>query len=507
MKNLKKLASLLLALAMVMSLATTAFAAEDTYSVTINNDAEGHTYEAYQIFVGELSNAVEDDNGPGTTAVLSNVQWGASVTNAAELGSAAEYAKALAEGVKSVEDLIAAVELGDAFATSGNTGDPYVINGLEAGYYLIKDVDGTLQGEHDSYTEFILEVVEDSTVSPKSSVPEVQKKVKDINDSTETKMSDWQDSADHDIGDEVPFQLKATLANNVSAYACYKVIFHDTMSKGLTYERIDKVTIDGKEIDEYEVDTVKNEDGTTKLTITIVDAKAQGADDNSVVIVEYTGILNEDAVLGSRGNPNEVYLEYSNNPNWKPEYWDDDENPETPDVPKNPEDSPTGETPEDKVIVFTYKVVVNKVDEMDAPLAGAGFTLYKKNVEGEYVQVGEELVGEALTTFEWKGVDDGEYKLVETTTPAGYNTIAPIEFTVSAEHEILSDDPALTELDGGELFTGEVSTGALSADVENKSGITLPETGGMGTTLFYAFGSLLVLCAVVLLVTKRRMAF
>ena len=144
---------------------------------------------------------------------------------------------------------------------------------------------------------------------------------------------------------------------------------------------------------------------------------------------------------------------------------------------------------------------------MDAPLAGAGFTLYKKNAEGEYVQVGEELVGEALTTFEWKGVDDGEYKLVETTTPAGYNTIEPIEFTVSAKHEILSDDPALTELDGGELFTGEVNTGALSADVENKSGITLPETGGMGTTLFYAFGSLLVLCAVVLLVTKRRMAF
>ena len=123
------------------------------------------------------------------------------------------------------------------------------------------------------------------------------------------------------------------------------------------------------------------------------------------------------------------------------------------------------------------------------------------------MQVGEELFGAELTTFEWKGLDDGDYKLEETTTPAGYNTIAPIEFTITAEHEPESDDPRLTKLDGGDLFTGEVDTDdVLSADVKNMSGITLPETGGIGTTIFYVLGGLLVLGAVVLLITKKRMS-
>ena len=246
--------------------------------------------------------------------------------------------------------------------------------------------------------------------------------------------------------------------------------------------------------------------------------KAFGAGNKAVITVEYTATLNENAVLGSAGNPNVVYLEYSNNPNWDVSF-DENGKPENPgedgkdndgDGEIDEEDEkkePTGETPEDKVIVFTYKLTVNKVDEQKNPLAGAGFTLYKKNAAGEYVQVGEELFGAELTTFEWKGLDDGDYKLEETTTPAGYNTIAPIEFTITAEHDLESDDPQLIVLDGGDLFTGEVDTDdILSADVENKSGITLPETGGIGTTIFYVLGGLLVLGAVVLLITKKRMS-
>ena len=166
--------------------------------------------------------------------------------------------------------------------------------------------------------------------------------------------------------------------------------------------------------------------------------------------------------------------------------------------------------------MFTYKTVVNKVTKNPAyveggsepkyiPLKGAGFTLYKKNASGEFVAVGSEVKGEEMTTFEWKGLDDGDYKISETTPPAGYNTIADIEFTITAEHEVLSDNPTLTSLSGGDKFTGKVETGALSADIENNKGSTLPETGGMGTTIFYVLGSVLVIGAAVLLITKKRM--
>ena len=313
-------------------------------------------------------------------------------------------------------------------------------------------------------------------------------------------MTGWQDSADHDIGDSVSFQLKATLADNVSSYTTYKVVFHDTLSKGLTYNNNAKVYIDGTETNGFTVTVTVNADGTTTLTVSCDDVKALGAGNSSVITVEYTATLNDNAVLGSAGNPNEVYLEYSNNPN-KSEKGDNE----------------TGNTPKDKVIVFTYKVIINKITknpdydpEVEGskeyiPLKGAGFTLYKKNAAGEYVAVGSELKGDDMTTFTWNGLDDGDYKLVETTTPAGYNTIADIEFTITAEHEVLSDNPTLTSLSGGDKFTGEVSTGAVSADIENQSGSTLPETGGIGTTIFYVVGGILVVGAVVLLVARKRM--
>ena len=107
-------------------------------------------------------------------------------------------------------------------------------------------------------------------------------------------------------------------------------------------------------------------------------------------------------------------------------------------------------------------------------------------------------------------MDDGNYRLTETKTPAGYNTVDPIYFTITAEHDVLSDNPALTSLSGnattGELtFTPNTTNGSLSADVVNRAGVTLPETGGMGTTLFYVAGAGLVLVAVVLLITRKRM--
>lgn len=190
-----------------------------TYSITINNSATGHTYEAYQIFTGDLS---------GTT--LSNIVWGSGISEAGQtaLGDAA----AKAETLKTEADAKAfakevAPYLTSAASANTVTDRKYVISGLVAGYYLVKDKDGSLTGGNDSYTEYIVKVVSNTTATPKSSVPTVEKKVKDINNSTETTMTDWQDSADHDIGDSVPFQLKGTLADNVSSYTTYKVVFHD----------------------------------------------------------------------------------------------------------------------------------------------------------------------------------------------------------------------------------------------------------------------------------------
>lgn len=513
MKHSKKLASLLLALVMALSLAVTAFADESTtYSITINNSTAGHTYEAYQIFTGDLAT-----NEAGNK-VLSNIVWGSGVSEAGQtaLGDAAAKTETLKTeaDAKAFAKAVAPYLTTAAGSANTVTDGKYVISGLAAGYYLVKDQDGSLIGDNDSYTEYIIQVVGNVTATPKSDVPEVQKKVKDINDSTDTTKTDWQDSADYDIGDSIPFQLKATLADNVSSYTTYKVVFHDTLSKGLTYNKDAKVYIDGTETNGFTVTATVNADGTTTLTVSCDDVKALGAGNSSVITVEYTVKLNENAVLGSAGNPNEVYLEYSNNPN-KSENGNNE----------------TGETPKDVVIVFTYKTIINKVDSENAPLTGAAFKLEKlikgkDGAAGTWTTVKEFTVDETTTSFTFSGLDDGQYKLTETKTPAGYNTIDPIYFVIEATHDVTADAPTLktlnayltdangnkqTEMKDGEsvnidLGTVDLTAGSITTTVVNKSGSELPSTGGIGTTIFYVLGGVLVLAAVVLLVTKKRMS-
>ena len=512
MKHIKKLASLLLVLVMVFALATTAFAEETTYSITINNSTAGHTYEAYQIFTGDLAT-----NEAGNK-VLSNIVWGSGVSEAGQtaLGDAAAKAETLENeaDAKAFAKAVAPYLTTAAGSANTVTDGKYVISGLAAGYYLVKDQDGSLTGDNDSYTEYIIQVVGNVTATPKSDVPEVQKKVKDINDSTDTTKTDWQDSADYDIGDSIPFQLKATLADNVSSYTTYKVVFHDTLSKGLTYNNDAKVYIGGTETNGFTVTATVNADGTTTLTVSCDDVKALSAGNSSVITVEYTAKLNENAVLGSAGNPNEVYLEYSNNPN-KSENGNNE----------------TGETPKDVVIVFTYKTIINKVDSENKPLTGAAFKLEKliKGKDGAadtWTTVKEFTVDETTTSFTFSGLDDGQYKLTETKTPAGYNTIDPIYFVIEATHDETADAPTLntlnayltdangnkqTEMKDGEsvnidLGTVDLTAGSITTTVVNKSGSELPSTGGIGTTIFYVLGGVLVLAAVVLLVTKKRMS-
>lgn len=491
MKHAKKLASLLMALVMVLGMSVgttvTAFAEGTTYSITINNSTEGHTYEAYQIFTGDLSTKETGEK------VLSNIVWGSSVSEAGKtaLGDAAAKAETLKTeaDAKAFAKAVVPYLTTAAGSTSTVTDGKYVISGLEAGYYLVKDKDGSVTGEGDAYTEYIVKVVGNITTDPKSDASKVEKKVKDTNDSTGV-TSDWQDSADYDIGDSVPFQLKATLADNVSAYTTYKVVFHDTLSKGLTYNNDAKVVFNSNEVtDEF---TITEDNGT--LTISCDNVKEFGATDNSVITVEYTATLNGSAVIGSAGNTNKVKLEYSNNPN-KSEAGNNE----------------TGNTPEDTVVVFTYKTIINKVDGDNKPLTGAAFKLEKliKGAEGAtdtWTLVKEYTVTEQnpASTFEFTGLDDGTYKLTETVTPAGYNTIDPITFEITAS----DNGTVITGLDGDNntiTFTKNLEAGSLSANVVNKAGSILPSTGGMGTTLLYIIGAILVVGAGVLLVARRRM--
>lgn len=484
MKLFKKLASFILAFAMVMAIAMPSVVmAADDGSITITGANAGHTFEAYQIFTGKVS---------GNT--LSNIEWGSGVSDKGKtkLGDAKEKAKGLNDS-NSKDFAYAISEYLTTPASSANTQDAsgnYVISGLKPGYYLVKDK-GPITGQ-DSYTKFILQVVGNKTVAVKKQVPESFKKVMDKNDTTGT-TTDWQDSADWDIGDKVPFQLTGTVASDYKEYkAAYQLVFHDTLSAGLTFDKnsVKVYTNDSTDpisADQYTV-TYPATDGHT-FDVTIKNVKAL---DGTVtkIRVEYEATLNEHAVIGSKGNPNIMHMEFSNNPN-------------------SSQGGEKGETPEDKVIVFTYKAIVNKKDSSNNPLTGAEFTLYKK-VNGNYEPVTKVLSTENEgTTFTFTGLDDGEYKLEETKTPENYNTMDPIEFKIEATHDELKDDPKLNTLTGNKLsgevlFTTNPAEGTLETDVINYKGSELPETGGMGTTVLYAAGTLMILAAAAFLVMKKK---
>ena len=512
MKQTRKLLSLLLALAMVCALAATAFAEGETYKITINNTTTGHTYTAYQIFAGDL------DTVDGKK-VLSNIEWGSGVTvpegGKITVGdkqyTASEAAEALAARTLSTDTFIKALSLGSESKTVQSQANSTVIEGLNVGYYLVKETSESVPAG-EAYTKYILQVVGDAVINVKSGTTTSDKKVGDESSSNSANQgTTWQDSVDYDIGDAVPFKLSATIAQDYDNYTYgYKLTFHDKEETGLTFNKDSvKVYVDGTLITTgYEVVTEGLTDDCT-FEVRFANLKAiTSVHAGSVISVEYTSTLNNQAVIGSTGNKNTSHVSYTNNPN-------------------DEQAGENGKTPDDVVIVFTYKTIVNKVTKNPAydaskdtgktgtdsdgnkefiPLKGAGFTLYKKNASGEYVAVGEELKGADMTTFTWSGLDDGDYKLVETTTPSGYNTIPDIEFTITATHDVSSDNPTLISLSGGDKFTGVISTGVVSANIENQSGAQLPSTGGIGTTIFYVLGSILVIGAAVLLVTKKRMS-
>lgn len=502
-KAMKKLMAALLAVAMVCAMAIPAFAdsssststaAVTMYTITAPNN--GHTYEIYQIFTGDY-----DALQP---SMLTNIKWGKNGTGTA--GDAVEQTvlDALSAVASSASDK-AKLDVIEKYVKLDTTPVAIVTNGssveVVGGYYLIKDKDGSLSGS-EPYTTYLVSVVGHVIINPKSNdVPEFKKKLKDTNDSTGD-VSDWQDSADYDIGDDIPFRLQGTVPEDYDSYKTYYYAFHDVEEKGLTFDpssvEVHLGDENGAIIPNTDYKVLTKKDGTTsdtECTFEIVFddlKKVSGVTADSTITVTYKSQLNDSAVLGAQGNVNKAKLEYSN----------------------NPRGNGTGTTPWDNVIVFTYKVVVNKVDQNRQPLEGAEFTLTKKLKDGTENVIPMKIDTSNKALFTLSGLDDGVYTLTETVTPAHYNTISPITFTVNADHTITWEaDPrntVLTSLSGntasGEItFTHNETDGSLTTDVVNNIGTTLPGTGGIGTTIFYVIGGGLMVAAAILLITKKRM--
>lgn len=500
MKRVKRVLALLAAFALVLAMAVPAFADEVKYTITINNSVG--TYEAYQIFKGDLAGNV-----------LSNIEWGAGVTAD---GKAAFDGKTAAEVAKTLEgnDTVAkafATKISEYLNTTAAVEGTDKITGLSAGYYLIKNksVNPT-----EAYTDFILEVVKDVQITPKGQKPTLDKQIK------HNESGQWGVVGDNQIGDTVEFRTITTVPNT-TGYTEYDYTIYDEMSTGLTSNVTDASSITIKINDETELNrsyyTVTVEKANTfYVTVDILKAITDGKiEAGNSLYTYYTGVLNKDAKVYDEGKQqNTAYLQYSNNPH---------------------DNTSKSETPKVTVYDWTFKMNVQKVDgaNADKELAGAKFVLSKNGAvglgaideNGTPAETGNLIklvydstdstyrvatANDATTTYVMtagnitiKGLDDAEdYYLYETKAPAGYNRLTePVKFRINATYTSADSCPdVLTKVgDAAEAATG------LKVRVENNAGTTLPSTGGMGTTVFYVVGGGLMAVAVVLLVTKKRM--
>lgn len=636
MKRMKKIASIVLAMVMVLAMSIPVMAADNhPHNITVTqntDDKTEHTYEAYQIFAGDLA---EIDGAEGKKEkVLSNIIWGSGVNGDdllaalkgdeelgnyfAECKNASDVAKVLA-GDAFESSTVANATLTDTFAGivednlsttiagtvkgAGNVTIP--VTG--SGYYLVKDQDNSVNTTNGAYSRFMLEVVGDVTANVKSEVPHGDKEV--YTEGTDGTLVQGEGNY-ASIGSHVSYVITSEVPNHVG-YNYYFFIMNDTLSKGLTFDGASTVTVTvgGRELrqngenPEYYVYTDNVGDYTFRLAFANIKDFTVGDE----IVVTYSATVNDEAEIGSTGNPNEWTLKYSNNPN---ETYEMDTT--RPGLPIDEENTVLGETPKELTLTYVTELDItkyaNEAGIAENLLAGAEFTLtgtsrqvVLKNVEyyeasddgtyylltdgtyteteptgTEYVEIGvgtadttrgyikvgdnyvvpedvKDYEGETLyklvkgtaekyadvnTKYEkktdtttgykdadvsielttgddgkisFKGLGAGTYTLTETVTPEGFNTLDPITITVdwSLDPNKVNDGTekcTWTMSAGDDLTITDNGAGIFAADVINKSGSLLPSTGGIGTTIFYVVGGILVVGAAVLLVTKKRMS-
>ena len=553
MKHFKKFFSYLVALTMVLSLA--AFTgvkvhAEGKYTLTINNTSAGHILNMYQILTGDVYEKK-----------LSNAKWGNGVSSIkfsdtetkkitdSDVGKPVD--EATMGKFANLTDLEKSIIVNEnnvyKTSTVSNDSKPVEFKDVKGGYYVVTDTvptstatTGDATAKKHTVTYSIVQVVGPTTVNEKAGTIQSEKKVEDVNDSTGTITSgqsannllskdELGDSADYDIGDKINYTIEAKLPENYADYDTFPLTFVDTMSKGLTYvansatlhlsgNNTKPLEPTNKNVNYTDPDNSNAEDKSATQYKWAID-NLKELDSNlkarDVVYITYSATLNSEAVVGSEGNPNKMHIEFNSNP-----------------YSNTPE---TKTTPDDTNIVFTYEAVFNKVDQDNKPLTGADFTLYKfvKSEKGADTYQGEKGTWTDVTKlrndgnnpeknvseyskgkdnaarakFSFKGIDDGYYKLVESTTPDGYNTMEDKYFTITATHDIIADQPTLKTLTAkieAEDLTLNGENGVLTTEIENKEGSKLPSTGGMGTTLLYVAGGILVACAAAYVVMSRK---
>lgn len=553
MKKSKRIASTAAAVLMAVSMAaatsamSVSAAAATSYTLTITDARTGHEYNAYQVFDGDVSAEAAKSmtnviwgNGVNGDDLLTALKADANIGSTfAACTSAQDVYNALAEHTDLVDAFAKVVSANlnetNAAASTTATGG-YEFANLDGGYYFVKDktVPAT-----DAYSKYMLKVVKNTTVSVKADQPKVEKKVYEEDYTTDAGYgTGYNDVADHFIGESVPFKLIGTLpsAEQFAAYDSYYYEFSDTLDAGFKAPAAGDFTVKiGDTVVTEDFDIVIGDllDANGK-TATSISIKAKGNDIKKImtdkgidfstatpkVTVDYKAVLDDDAVIGLNGNENKVDLKFSNNPNAKGDGTNN-----------------TGKTPEDKVIVFTYEFDTLKIDAADntKKLQGAEFTLqdkasgkYAKVVNGIFQGWVDAAEASTLTTDEnglitIKGMEGGTYIVKETKAPTDYNLpSAPFEITLKAT-KIMSQDWNSTASDALGEFSATIAnplpnTSGTATDnakvsvdgytatltIKNTKGAELPETGGIGTKLFYIGGGALVLASAVILISKKR---
>lgn len=528
-KVIKKLLAALLAVAMVCAMAIPAFAYNPGETKEDLNTK--HDYGAFQIFEGVISK----DN-----PTLSDVNWGRNITEPdiflAKLKedptiggkfetdfTAQDVLAVISKWHDSDDNSIAFARVvchylypdANANPTPVATDHTGGINIPKSGYYLIVDTSTFSDDDfYHAYNSFFLLNVPQTPyvvlVNHKVVKPTVEKEVYDNNDIGST--GGWGSSADHAINEKFKFQLIAKLpASDDRAYDYYKeyaVLFNDTLSEGITFDKLDTVEITNGDGGTPQVIDAANytrtPNGSQSFTLSIKDVKTCVPDLNkgATITVTYTAHLNDKATVNTAGSPattenkNSVYLQYSNNPRI---------------------DTSLDHTTTSEVCVYTYQLNNTKYHDDDTPgneLAGAGFRLYSDEActpeqevklykkdnfyypikdATDKAQDAVEMFSDEHGQFNVKGLDAGTYYLKETKTPDDYSPCPDKKIVISATH---------TEYNVN--LSGESNLNNKIINIK-AGGITLPSTGGIGTTIFYVVGGGLMVAAIVLLVTKKRM--
>lgn len=508
-------------LSTVMAVSTCAMTTAMTASagtIKVNTAADStNAYKAYQILKGTvtdedtLSELAFGDNLTALTdklvaALKSNTTIGTAFEDLTTTTSAVAFATMIGNLSTDAQRQAFARVIGK-YVTGDGTTVTTDDTTVDDGYYIVKE-----EGSATPRTLNLLKVADAVVLDVKEAVPTSDKTVNDVNDST-GEPATGQKTADYDIGDDIPYTLTFTLPDDYANYEKYPVTFWDDMCAGLSL-KTDSVMIrygtgsaTAIEFTAAEATEKNSANGGTVYKYVIGDLKTQqGASalaGGDIITITYLATLNENAAIGTPGNRNTYQVEYANDPNWTATPGPNETTPPTP---------PTDETPAESNVVFTYQLTVNKVDDDGNPLAGAGFTLYKWTDPANDSPSVDDTTGwtevkvlpkGTATTFEFKGLDDGIYKLVESEKPDNYNQIAPKMFAIAADHN--NDTLSLGTVNVTGLDTVSVTNGVISTKIENHKGVLLPSTGGIGTTIFYIVGGSLVAGAIVLLIVKKRM--